>query len=347
MMRSRCSASPRATRRVDKKVKISGTSVRPLAVLAGATLLAVGALAGGGPAVAVARSAGHQVLRGTARPVPRGTALARILHGGINVAELPGRDSRAPALPRGGLRVPEPGIASVLQGVACTSSANCWAVGSYSPASEIDLNEVLHWNGSAWAQVPVPSPGGSAFGDISDVLAVRCFMASDCWAVGVYQPNGGAQHNQALHWNGTKWSVVPTPQPGGTLTDNRNELFEVVCTASANCWAVGVYSSSAGADLNEALHWNGRKWALASVPQPAGSASGDINELDSVRCTSASNCLAVGTYGTQTPVTLLNEALRWDGTAWSQVTTPSPGGTTGAGTFNELVGLACSSADNC
>ena len=59
----------------------------------------------------------------------------------------------------------------------------------------------------------------------------------------------------------------------------------------------------------------GKRWTLASVPNPAGSASGDINALNSVRCTSATNRMAFGTYGTlSSPVNLLNEALHWDGT---------------------------------
>jgi hypothetical protein len=340
-------------------VKISGKSGRPLAVLAGAALLTASALAGGGRAGAVARGAGPlagggragAVARGAGHPVPRAAVLAFILHHGINLAGLSGHGLRASALPKGARSVPEPGNASELLGVACTSSANCWAVGTYSPpAGEIDLNEVLHWDGSTWAQVSVPSPAGSATGDASVLFGVRCLVASDCWAVGISESNGAATFDQALHWNGTKWSVVSTPTPGGSLTGDVNELLEVVCTASANCWAVGEFGTQTGAPLlvNQMLHWNGRKWALASVPNPAGSASNDLNRLDSIRCTSATNCLAVGTDGTlSSPLTLVNQALQWNGTTWSQVSIPSPGGTTGNGTFNELDGLGCSSPANC
>jgi hypothetical protein len=330
---------------MDSKVKISGKSGRPLAVLAGAALLAAGALASGGPAVAAATGTAHPVSRGMAHPVPRAAALDRLLHRGVNIAEAPRRGSRAPARPRGSRSVPEPGNSSQLQGVFCTSPSNCWAVGNYSPATDVVLNEVLHWNGTAWAQVTVPSPAGSTAGDFSDLISVRCLTASDCWAVGAYEPNAEAEFNQALHWNGRTWSVVPAPAPGGSIGGDTNELFEVVCTSSANCWAVGFYQLSGGAQFNEALHWNGRAWALASVPNPGGSAGGDVNKLNSVRCTSAGNCLAVGTSGTQ--ATLLNEGLRWNGTTWSQVTAPNPGGTTGDGTFNELQGLGCSSSTNC
>src|SRR5262249_51394354 len=121
-------------------------------------------------------------------------------------------------------------------------------------------------------------------------------------------------------------------------------------TSPANCWAAGRYGTQVGTTvlLNQMLHWNGKKWSLSTTPNPAGSVGDDFNELDGVRCTSPANCLAVGSYGTLgSPLNLLNETLRWDGTTWSQVTTPSPGGTAGDGAFSELIGLACTSAVNC
>src|SRR5262249_9669638 len=103
-----------------------------------------------------------------------------------------------------------------------------------------------------------------------------------------------------------------------------------------------------GVTLNQLLRWNGRKWSLvASAPQPAGTSDGDFQGLSTVRCTSASNCLAVGTFGTQTSTFVMqHEALRWDGTNWSARTVPGPGGT-GNFDFSVLAGLACTSATFC
>jgi hypothetical protein len=322
---------------MNAEMKIWDKPGRFLAVLAGAALLAA-AMAGGGPVAAVTRGAGH--------PVSRAAALAFLLHHGTGPAELAGHGLRAPAPLQGRLDVPEPGTASVLFGVFCTSPVNCWAVGEYSPNGQADLNEVLHWNGAAWAQVSAPSPGGSATGDANLLTAVRCTGATNCWAVGFSQPNGGALLNEALHWNGTKWTVVPTPTPGGVSAGSVNQLNEVVCAAAANCWAVGGYGSSSSAILNQVLHWNGHRWALVPVPNPAGTASADLNALNSVCRTSASNCLAVGTSGSFSPFAMVNEALHWNGTTWSQVSTPNPGGT-GAGAFNGLNGLGCTTATNC
>jgi hypothetical protein len=166
--------------------------------------------------------------------------------------------------------------------------------------------------------------------------------------VGDYEA-GGANLNQALHFNGTKWAAAPTPEPGGTASGDSNRLFDIVCPGASNCWAAGDYGSgSANVNLNQLLRWNGSKWTLAKpLPQPAGTAAAAFQQLNSVRCTSTSSCLAVGTANTATDAGLFeNEALRWNGTTWSPTTIPSPGGTAD-GDFSSLSSLACTSATNC
>ena len=67
---------------------------------------------------------------------------------------------QAAAMPAAGsaadLAIPQPGgrLGAELQSVRCTSSSNCWAVGT-----ERNLSEALHWNGQQWTQVSTPSPG--------------------------------------------------------------------------------------------------------------------------------------------------------------------------------------------
>jgi hypothetical protein len=233
--------------------------------------------------------------------------------------------------------------------VFCTGHANCWAVGFYfsSLTTETGFNEVLHWNGTTWSQVTVPSPGGTAPSDISELFSVRCIAAGNCWAVGEYTANG-ALLNQMLHWNGTRWSLAATPNPGGTGSGKVNQLFDVLCKTATNCWAVGDDGSAVSQTLNEVLHWNGTKWSPAATPNPGGTSANDINVLLSIRCPGSGTCLAVGGYGTFTsPAISLNQALLWNGTTWTQVTTPNPAGTTTDGDTNVLLGIGCTSPSNC
>jgi hypothetical protein len=253
-------------------------------------------------------------------------------------------------LPSRGQKTPEPGSASALQGVYCTSAASCWAVGSYQ-LNGAALNEALRWDGHRWSLGAAPSPGGTANGDYSELFGVRCTASTNCWAVGSYEQHG-VQLDEALHWNGKNWSRAATPTPGGALPGDFNELLDVACTSPDSCWADGEYGtddSAIGSEVieNQALHWNGRVWSLSTTPNPGGTGSDGASALSAIRCASAGNCWAIGTFGTIAPGgALFNEALHWNGKKWSQVGIPDPGGDT-SGDFSVLEGLSCTSAANC
>jgi hypothetical protein len=258
-------------------------------------------------------------------------------------AALPAAGAQAsPASPAAGQLV-DP--YSVLHGVYCTSSTNCWTVGFQGSAMEPEVNRILHWNGRSWNRVSAPNPGGSTEDDESGLAAVRCLTARDCWAVG-HTYHNDIEKNQALHWNGKKWSVVSTPNPGGSKPGLISELFDVTCVTSANCWAVGEFGGGpSGKALNEVLRWNGKRWSQVHVVNPGGTGNRDVNELLAVRCGSARNCNAVGDYGKQVEPQR-NEVLHWNGKRWSHVSAPNPAGT-GSSSANNLQALACGSATNC
>ena len=280
------------------------------------------------------------MLAAAVAPAAAGSAVAVAARGTIAAVRLSGPAAGLPNL------VEESAVTG-LNGVYCTSASNCWAVGVRQASEDAAvLNQMLAWNGSKWRLFPVPQPGGRGDDAYSTLNSVRCLTARDCWAVGYYI-KGGADLDQALHWNGTKWSQVPTPTPGGILSNDVNELNDVVCTSPANCWAVG-YFGSQDTSANQALYWNGEKWSLVTTPDPAGTEAGDSNLLGSVRCSSKSACLAVGDDGLTDSASLtLNQALRWNGKKWLVQATPDPGGTMTDVAVNNLAGLACSSPASC
>ena len=337
-------------------VKVVPRSGRIAAVLLGTALVAASALASGAAAAAV--SVGH----GSAGHSPGTEARALLRHGGPGGSPIPvpghawpgpvpawpaaGRSGRGLALPAA-RAVPTPGTSNRLNGIFCPSATNCWAIGTYLSAKLAFLDEALHWNGSKWIQVAVPSPGGTGNDDFSELLAGRCTAADNCWAVGDYGQRGGAELDLVLHWNGTRWSKVTVPSPGGTGTGSVNALFDIACRSSSSCWAAGEYGLDGGgivAIRNNVLHWNGTKWSQITVPNPGGTNNGDSNELDSIRCPSNNACVAVGQ--TETTFTSLNQALHWDGTTWTVTTVPDPAGTA-QNDFNFLANLACTSSANC
>jgi hypothetical protein len=223
---------------------------------------------------------------------------------------------------------PDPGGPSqdnYLYGVAATSPRSAWAVGLYTSAGG-SKTLILHWNGSAWTQVPSPDPS-SAFSELDAVAAVS---ASDAWAVGEYfDGTVDSEKTLIVHWNGSAWTQVPSPYAGRA---QQNQLTGVSATTVRNAWAVGI-RVSADATIGEQIteHWDGRSWKL-KPNRGAGILTG-------VAAIADRNAWAVGFKGS--PARTLVE--RWRGVAWRFVPSPNPAGSPG---HNVLNAISASSATN-
>jgi hypothetical protein len=165
------------------------------------------------------------------------------------------------------------------------------------------------------------------------LYGVSCFGTSSCAAVGQRSATAqGPGGTLAEKWNGTTWTAVSSPNPAGS---QGARLSGAACTAANKCLAVGNYRDGTSGDtLPTAEKRNGAAWSLVTVPAPSGTTDA---YLDSVSCSSATNCLAVGASMDNT----LTE--KWNGTAWSIVSSPSPN----PSKPNVLSGVTCPSASLC
>jgi hypothetical protein len=160
--------------------------------------------------------------------------------------------------------VPKPGptgrfTEARLSAVACTSSASCLAVGDYTPPSLVHLDQAAHLNGFRWANVTSKLPDNRKYHP-NWLDGVACISRSDCWAVGAFGKSQ-AHLNQIQHWNGNGWSLAHAPEPGGTTGGDANVLDGVFCLSASDCWAVGWSQTAGKPNVNEILHWNGRRWS--------------------------------------------------------------------------------------
>ena len=115
-----------------------------------------------------------------------------------------------------------------------------------------------HWNGTAWSNVAVPVPAGAGQASFS---GVDDLSASSAWTVGSWEePGSTMQQTLIQHWNGTAWSIVPSPNPGGTTSGSNDELSAIAGTGPDDLWAAG--SFDIGGEFNAVLleHWNGTAW---------------------------------------------------------------------------------------
>jgi hypothetical protein len=211
---------------------------------------------------------------------------------------------------------------SILSAVACPAADTCTAVG-------VSNSQLLveRWDGASWRIQPAPVPSGAQF---SELGGVSCTTAS-CVAVGDYVNSSGLDVTLAERWNGTSWTIQPTPNPSGA--QSFSVLIGVSCTARDACEAVG--TSDAGL---VAERWNGTSWSLQAVPSPAGAQQ---PALVSVSC-AASSCEAAGGYADSSGAFVtLGEG--WNGTAWHAQPTPNPAQASG----NSLGGVSCPSPSDC
>jgi len=115
-------------------------------------------------------------------------------------------------------------------------------------------------------------------------------------------------HTLAMHWNGSAWTVVRTPNPAAS----NDELWSVLALPSHDAWVIG----QAG-NRRLTLHWTGTTWQSEPIP--------------TIRHHRRSGPIALGTDGdggvwaagaTNGPGYGASLYYRWTGRSW--VKTPSP-----------------------
>ena len=161
-----------------------------------------------------------------------------------------------------------------------------------------------------WSVVPSPNQG-TADNRLGGITAVS---ANDVWAVGQYYVVDGSGRTLVTHWDGTQWSVVPSPNPGA----NQNSLFDVSAASANDTWAVGYYTVGFTETRTLVMHWDGAQWGV--VPSPN---VGTNDYLWAVAAVSANDVWAVGEHITANNARQML-VMHWDGMSWSLGSGPNP-----------------------
>lgn len=208
---------------------------------------------------------------------------------------------------------------STLTGVGAISSRDVWAVGSLG-----DNILVLHWDGSRWTHDE--SATGSASNTRYMLNAIVAISNNDIWAVGSYGQIGSAtidysllsEKTLALHWDGVRWSVVPSPN----VSTRTNRLTSVAGNSPSDAWAVGYHDAATGRKPL-ALHWDGATWKQVRTPDGRTS-DGDnkMSHLDGIAAPDPKHLWAVGGVASYESSTKL--VLSGDGSKWTLTPASSP-----------------------
>jgi hypothetical protein len=233
-------------------------------------------------------------------------------------------------VPSGSLSIP-----LEFAGAACASASSCVAVDEGQGVLEAG-------SGSHWSALRPPAPAdGIGVDGLSDVA---CGSAKSCVVVGGYS---GTDHKYdaglLLTGLGTSWTAVPLPE-SGQVADTPAGLESVACPTASFCAATGSYGMTGQDPLLVTGH--GTTWQTAVPKLPSGARSPAIASLNSVACSSAAHCVAVGGYETKSgnyePLLEVESASGWQA---REAPIPADGGTKKVS--NELTSVACPSATLC
>jgi hypothetical protein len=241
---------------------------------------------------------------------------------------------------------PSGATSSALSGVSCVAANACSAVGEYQVGSDT-FPLAVWWNGASWSQQPIDT---ETYGAVATVLrSVSCLSSTACHATGSITYGHAATPRQlAYRYDGTAWVLTESgnyqrtwsafAELGDSVQDVTDSRTGVSCSSASFCVRVGSFTHG-GVESSRARVWNGSSWSTPSLPSPSGAVE---TALRGVKCVSATDCRAVGSYVDSAGVrkTL---ALAWNGTAWSVATTPNPSGATSS----ELSSIACTSTTFC
>lgn len=186
---------------------------------------------------------------------------------------------------------------------------------------------------ATWTLTAVPSPPGAT---TSVLGGVSCVSSRWCEATGDYVSGSTPEAMLAQQWNGSTWSIQTVPPIAGSP---QALLQGVSCASTTFCEAVGNHIDAENNGLPAAAQWNGAQWTAQNAPNPVP----NVNQLNAVACPTASWCVAVGYYDSETAARPTLPLVKvWDGSSWTTQTVPAP--PAGGG---DLEGVACSSQGTC
>ena len=266
---------------------------------------------------------------------------------------------------------------SYLYGVAGNAPNDAWAVGGTDQSGPPYQSLVEHWDGTSWSTVPSASFPGVLYSVIAlgpnDVWAVgtenypgrgliehwngttwtasylrfaallRGIAAASprqIWAVGQRygRTNPFGDTTLTMHYNGSVWRQVPSPNALSGNSNDQNWLTSVSAVTANDVWAVGRDGNHDGGPLDQTLveHWDGARWSIVPSPSPGGSSQD--NDLWGVTAVATGDVWAVGGVGAfLNPDFSSPLALHWDGSSWTQVSITAPA-------VGELLGAAAEPA---
>ena len=246
-----------------------------------------------------------------------------------------------------------------LDGISCTSAGKCAAVGTYEDSSGNGQAMQAAETSRTWRQATetsgtwrqaaeITAPSNAGTNPDASLGGISCTSAFNCVAVGSYLDSyGNGQAMQATETSGTWRQAAEITAPSNAGTDPNAVLKGISCTSPGNCTAVGTYEDSSGnGQASEATETGGTWRQSAEITAPSNAGTNPEALLYSISCTSAGNCVGVGSYLDSSSHVQAMEATETSGT-WHRATEVTAPSNTGSNPEAALKGISCPSPRKC
>jgi len=170
-----------------------------------------------------------------------------------------GGDGRALVLQRTNdgwrrIRMPVDGNRTLVQLQDATSiGATTWAVGTY--RNDEPVAGLLEGSTWLWTHPIDPGPLEDEF------LSVTATQDGSVWAVGKHETSDRNYQPLIERWDGTAWTVVPSPAIPGSAV-----LNDIAALPDNTMWAVGWVVGRNGSTVPLIERWTGTRWARSAAP---------------------------------------------------------------------------------
>jgi hypothetical protein len=237
-----------------------------------------------------------------------------------------------------------------INAVTCPTTTTCVAAGVYADALNDEQGLLLTLSGGSWTASDAPLPADAQPSLYTDpITSLACPSTSECFAVGRYRDLSNNTQALLLTMQGSTWTAKKAPMPSNARSNPSAILNAISCPSTSACVSVGYYADQTGETQGLILTMSGTSWRPAEAPLPANAATsgyGGIAILNSASCTSATRCVAAGTY--------MDTSGEWQGlllnksdSQWGATETPLPRGTSNITGGGEPIAVACLSATQC
>lgn len=191
----------------------------------------------------------------------------------------------------------------LLSAIATLPNGEAWVVGR--------AGLILHWDGLRWQRLKAPRDQGW----LGDYNAVVARSVKDVWALG-FRGSRKGWRTHALHWDGTSWRVVATPDlvNDGGRAEDVGEVFRGGQVGSdRSLYAIG--NTGRGRLVIE--RWNGKRWKVISLPARRATVWASIGSVV-VRS-------PVDVWAARDPLSSNQSPLlyHWNGSTWSSLAVPT------------------------